>query len=46
MRAWTMGNDVPCSLEAFSCETTRSYAIILFCICKLGAGPALACVSL
>jgi hypothetical protein len=35
IKAWTMGNDVPRCLAVLSSETTRSYAIILLCICSV-----------
>ena len=45
IKAWTMGNDVPRCLAVFSSETTRSYAIILLCICSVILGEALAYYS-
>lgn len=41
--ACIMGYDVPRSRVAFKSDMTRSYAIILLCTCKEGAGPVLAC---
>ena len=38
-----IGHEVPRNLAAFSSPTTRSYAIILLCICSVRLGPVLAC---
>jgi hypothetical protein len=38
MRECTMGYDVPRSLATFRSEMTRSYAIILLCICNVKLG--------
>jgi hypothetical protein len=42
IRACTIGYEAPLSLAAFKSEMTRSYAIILLCICRVRLGVVLA----